>query len=70
VAVSRTEDYLTAHTGADRSAALTEGFQSAFLAIAILAGIGAALALTLLRRPHHIPHQHLELEPSTVPAGD
>jgi hypothetical protein len=48
---------------------LTEGFQSAFLAIAILAGIGVALALLLLGPPRGLPQEQLELEPSPVP-GD
>jgi EmrB/QacA subfamily drug resistance transporter len=68
VSVTRTEDYLAANSGADRLVALTEGFQSAFLAVAILAGIGVVLALTLLGRPRGIPAEHLE--PSAVPAGD
>jgi EmrB/QacA subfamily drug resistance transporter len=70
VAVSRTDDYLATNTGADRLTALTEGFQSAFLAVALLAGIGVALALLLLGRPRRVPQEQLELEPSTVPAGD
>jgi hypothetical protein len=70
VAVSRTEDYLAANVGADRLVALTEGFQSAFLAVAILAGIGVALALLLLGRPRGVPQEHLELEPAAAPAGD
>src|SRR5215813_11902624 len=70
VAVSRTEDYMATHTGASRLVALTEGFQSAFFAVAILAGIGVTLALLLFRRPSRIPQQHLELEPSTMPARD
>jgi EmrB/QacA subfamily drug resistance transporter len=70
VAVTRTEDYLAANTGADPLAALTEGFQSAFLAIVILAGIGVALALLLLGRPRGLPRELPELEPSPVPAGD
>ena len=70
VAVSRTEDYLATNTGADRLTALTEGFQAAFLAVALLAGIGVALALLLLGRPRRVPQEQLELEPSTVPAGD
>ena len=68
VAVSRTEDYLTTNTGANPLVALTEGFQSAFLAVTILAGIGVALALSVL--PRRAPEEQLELEPSAVPAGD
>jgi len=60
----------------------TEGFQSAFLAVAILAGIGVALALVLLGRPRAVPPEQLavlavsslapcpEVEPSPAPAGD
>ena len=68
VAVSRTEDYLATNTAANPLVALTEGFQSAFLAVAILAGIGVALALSVL--PRRAPQEQLELEPSPVPAGD
>jgi EmrB/QacA subfamily drug resistance transporter len=69
VAVTRTDDYLATNAGADRLVALTEGFQSAFLAVAILAGIGVALALLLLGRPSGLPQEQLELEPSPVPAS-
>jgi len=68
VAVTRTDDYLAANMGANRLAALTEGFQSAFLAVAILAGVGVALALLLLGRPHGVPQE--QLEPFPVPGGD
>jgi EmrB/QacA subfamily drug resistance transporter len=68
VAISRTEDYLATNGDANRLVALTEGFQSAFLAIAILAGIGVALALLLLGRPREISQE--QLEPSAIPAGD
>ena len=51
VAVSRSEDYLAANEGANPLVVLTEGFQSAFLACVVLAGIGLALALLLLGRP-------------------
>jgi EmrB/QacA subfamily drug resistance transporter len=70
VAVSRAEDYLATNTGANPLVALTEGFQSAFLAVAILAGIGAALALLLLGRPRGAAQEQLELEPLRVSAGD
>jgi len=51
VAVSRSDDFLTANQGANPLQVLTEGFQSAFVACVVLAGIGVALALTLLGRP-------------------
>jgi EmrB/QacA subfamily drug resistance transporter len=71
VAVTRTDDYLAANAGASRIVGLTEGFQSAFLAVAILAGIGVALALMLLGRPRAVPEGQLEVESAAaVPAGD
>jgi EmrB/QacA subfamily drug resistance transporter len=70
VAVSRTEEYLTSNAGGDRLVALTEGFQSAFVAVVVLAGIGVALALLLLGRPRGAPQEELELEAAPVPAGD
>src|SRR5580693_1751349 len=51
VAVSRSQDYLAAHKGASSLLALTEGYQSAFVACAVLAGIGLAVALLLPGRP-------------------
>jgi EmrB/QacA subfamily drug resistance transporter len=51
VAVSRSQDYLAANPGASPLAALTEGYQSAFVACAVLAGIGLVLALLLPGRP-------------------
>jgi EmrB/QacA subfamily drug resistance transporter len=68
VAVSRTDDYLAANTGANRLVALTEGFQSAFWAVAILAAIGTLLALLLLGRPRTATQE--QLEPAPAPAGD
>jgi urea transporter len=65
VAVSRTDDYLATNTDANRLVALTEGFQSAFLAVAVLAGIGVALALLLLGRPRGAVQELLE--PAPVP---
>jgi EmrB/QacA subfamily drug resistance transporter len=82
VAVSRTDDYLAANADANPLVALTEGFQSAFLAVAILAAIGVALALLVLGRPRGVPQEQLavltvsslapcpEAEPSPAPAGD
>jgi EmrB/QacA subfamily drug resistance transporter len=69
VAVSSSEDYLTANDGANPLAALTEGFQSAFMACAVLAGIGVALALLLLGRPRKARHERLEPLPATGAAN-
>jgi EmrB/QacA subfamily drug resistance transporter len=69
VAVSRSEDYLAANKGANPLVVLNEGFQSAFLACVVLAGIGLALALLLLGRPRTARHGHLEPAPATR-AGD
>jgi EmrB/QacA subfamily drug resistance transporter len=68
VAVSSSDDYLAAHEGANRLVVLNEGFQSAFLALVVLAGIGMALALLLLGRPGTAPQQHLEPAPATSAA--
>jgi EmrB/QacA subfamily drug resistance transporter len=68
VAVTRTQDYLAANADANQLVALTEGFQSAFLAVAILGGIGVALALLLLGRPRGLPQE--QLEAAAVPTGD
>ena len=57
VAVSRSQDYLAANPGASPLAALTEGYRSAFVACAVLAGIGLALALLLPGRPAKAPHE-------------
>jgi len=65
VVVSRTDDYLAANAHASRVVGLTEGFQSAFLATAVLAWIGAALAILLLGRPRQAEHQQLEPVPAT-----
>src|SRR5262249_10822014 len=69
VAVSRTEDYMATHTGASRLVALTEGFQSAFFAVAIIPGIGVAFALRLLvGRPRRVPRQQGERAVRMSPA--
>jgi EmrB/QacA subfamily drug resistance transporter len=68
VAVSRTEDFVAANPGTGALVGLTEGFQSAFLACAVLAGIGTALALALLGGRQ--PAAREQLEPAPVPAGD
>jgi MFS family permease len=66
VAVSRSDDYLAANHGANPLAVLNEGFQSAFLALVLLAGIGMALALLLLGRPRKAPQERLEAVPVPV----
>jgi EmrB/QacA subfamily drug resistance transporter len=68
VAVSRSEDYLAANEGASPLVVLNEGFQSAFLACVVLAGIGVALALLLLGRPRQAARE--QLEPAPAAAGD
>jgi hypothetical protein len=70
VAVSRSEDYLAANEGANPLVVLNEGFQSAFVACVVLAGIGVALALLLLGRPRGIPQEQVEFEPSPAPARE
>jgi EmrB/QacA subfamily drug resistance transporter len=69
VAVSRSEDYLAANEGANPLVVLNEGFQSAFLAVVVLAGIGMALALLLPGRPWTARQQHLD-PASATSAGD
>jgi EmrB/QacA subfamily drug resistance transporter len=66
VAVTSTDNYRAANTDANPLTALTEGFQSAFLAVAILAGIGAALALLLLGRPRKAPQERVEGVPVPI----
>jgi EmrB/QacA subfamily drug resistance transporter len=66
VAVSRSEDYLAANEGANPLVVLTEGFQSAFVACVVLAGIGVALALLLLGRPRKAPQEQLKAVPGPI----
>jgi MFS family permease len=68
VAVTRSEDYLAANEGANPLVVLTEGFQFAFWACVVLAGIGAALALLLPGGPRRAPQEQLEAAPAQ--AGD
>jgi EmrB/QacA subfamily drug resistance transporter len=63
VAVSRSEHYLAANGGANPLIVLNEGFQSAFLALVVLAGIGLVLALLLLGRPRKAPQDQLDAVP-------
>jgi EmrB/QacA subfamily drug resistance transporter len=67
VAVSRSEDYRATNEGANPLVVLNEGFQSAFLACVVLAGIGVALALLLLGRPRKAPQERIEAVPVPVP---
>jgi MFS family permease len=66
VAVSRSEDYLAAHEGANPLVVMNEGFQSGFMACVVLAAIGVTLALLLLGRPRKAPQQRLEPAPGTA----
>jgi hypothetical protein len=68
VAVSRSGDYLAANEGANPLVVLNDGFQSAFLALVVVAGIGLALALLLLGRSRKALPQPLEPAPA-VSAG-
>ena len=67
VAVSRSESYAAANRDAAPLVTLTEGFQSAFVACVVLAAVGVALALALLGRPRHAPHERLE--PAAAPGA-
>jgi hypothetical protein len=71
-AVSRSQHYLAADNGANPLAALTRGYQSAFLACAVLAGIGLALAFLLPGRPRKPAHELPEPDPAAdaAAAGD
>jgi hypothetical protein len=66
VAVSRSEDFPAANDAANPLLVLTEGFQSAFVACVVLAGIGLALALLLLGRPRKAPQEPLEAVPVPI----
>jgi len=57
VAVSGSKGYLAAIKGANPLVAATEGYQSAFVACAVLAAIGLALALLLPGRPRKAAHE-------------
>jgi EmrB/QacA subfamily drug resistance transporter len=67
VAVSRSDDYLASNEGANPLVVLNEGFQSAFVACIVLAGIGVALALLLLGRPRRARQEPIEAVPVPVP---
>jgi MFS family permease len=63
VAVSRSDHYLAGNEAANPLVVLNEGFQSAFLALVVLAGIGLVLALLLLGRTRNAPQERLEAVP-------
>jgi predicted MFS family arabinose efflux permease len=67
VAVTSSKDYLAAHAGANHLVVLNQGFQSAFLALVVLAVIGMALALLLLGHPRKAPQERLEAVPVPIP---
>jgi hypothetical protein len=66
VAVSRSADFLAANDGADQLVVLNEGFQSAFLALVVLAGIGMVLALLLPGRPPEAPRLSVPILPPSA----
>jgi EmrB/QacA subfamily drug resistance transporter len=66
VAVSRSENFLAANGDANPLVVLNEGFQSAFLALVVLAGIGMALAVLLPGRPRKAPQERLEAVPVPI----
>jgi MFS family permease len=68
VAISRSDAFLAANEGANPLAALTEGFQSAFVACVVLAGIGLAVALALLGKARNAAHVRPEPAPEPAPA--
>jgi len=65
VAVFRSDNYTAAHAGASPLVVLTEGYQSAFAACAVLAGIGLALAFLLPGRSRPAARER----PEPVPAA-
>ena len=67
VAVFGSEDYLAANEGANPLVVLNEGFQSAFVACVVLAGIGMLLALLLLGWPRKAPQERIEAVPVPSP---
>jgi MFS family permease len=66
VALTRSEEFLAANKGADPLVVMNEGFHAAFLACAVLAAIGMALALLLPGRPRTATHQRLDPVPVAV----
>jgi MFS family permease len=69
VAVTSSRDYLAANPGANHLVVLNEGFQSAFLALAVLAGFGIAMALMLLGGPRKASQEQREPQILTTHAA-
>ena len=67
VAVSRTEDFVTANGNGNTALALTEGFQAGFVACVVLSAIGLAASLLLLGPTRGVSET---LEPQPAAAGD
>jgi EmrB/QacA subfamily drug resistance transporter len=67
VAVSRTDDFLTANGDGNPALALTEGFQAGFVACVVLSAIGLAASLLLPGLRRGISET---LEPQPAAAGD
>jgi EmrB/QacA subfamily drug resistance transporter len=67
VAVTRSHDYLAANKGANHLIALNEGFRSAFLTLAVLAGIGLLVALLFLGSPQEALRERIETVPVPTP---
>jgi EmrB/QacA subfamily drug resistance transporter len=63
VAVSRTEDFIAENGAGNDLLALTEGFQSGFVACALLAGVGLLLSLLLLGPPGRTRDDEVEALP-------
>jgi EmrB/QacA subfamily drug resistance transporter len=69
VAISRSRNYRTTHPSAHPLLALTHGYQAAFIACVVLAGIGLGLALLLLRHPQAAHRERLEPAPAASAAN-
>jgi EmrB/QacA subfamily drug resistance transporter len=70
VAVSRTADYVAENGDGNTALALTEGFQSGFVACAVLAGVGLVVSLLFLGPRRDVCVEPLEAEPAPAGAGD
>lgn len=66
VAVSRTEDFVAENGARDMALALTEGFQSGFVACAVLAGVGLVVSLLYLGPRRTTELEQLEVQPAAT----